>query len=195
MFRILLPCTGQSNAEVDVNIYFNLTLPINNNTTLTLKRKKICLKGLRPSNEYKISKSPGDVNTDIDGDDNAEDEEGSNPSKSMTAGGEASKIPTQHEPSNSVVSVIDVGGTRVSGLIETRVPGSKSVVVKESERGKKDGSNVSPATTFTAESSPTHSLYIVVGTVVLFSTALVLCFVQSCRKSRENEDTVNPNFE
>lgn len=46
MFRIVLPCTGKVNAEVDVNVYINITTPSSgqNITALTLRRKKICLK-------------------------------------------------------------------------------------------------------------------------------------------------------
>lgn len=43
VFRIVLPCTGKANAEVDVNVYINVT-HAGNMTALTLKRKKICLK-------------------------------------------------------------------------------------------------------------------------------------------------------
>ncbi|RWS23229.1 tyrosine-protein kinase RYK-like protein, partial [Leptotrombidium deliense] len=46
VFRISLPCTGKVSAEVDVNIYVNITMsPSSNVTQLTLRRKKICLKG------------------------------------------------------------------------------------------------------------------------------------------------------
>jgi len=51
IFRIILPCTNQRDAEVDVNIYFNLTLSSSqpsNVTSLTLKRKKICLRHTIP---------------------------------------------------------------------------------------------------------------------------------------------------
>lgn len=199
VFRILLPCTGQSNAEVDVNIYFNLTMPINNFTSLTLKRKKICLQGLKPSHEYKISSSKSTVTSD--GDDEEDEEESIDPS--AVGSGEPSK--TSQHPSSSIVNSVVVpsvvenvavggGNTRISGF-ESRA-GSKSTPTGiedlEEKKLKDDGSNVlSPSTTRT-EPSPSHSLYIIVGTISLFATACILCFVKSYKKSR---DTVNHNFE
>ncbi|XP_023221846.1 tyrosine-protein kinase RYK-like isoform X2 [Centruroides sculpturatus] len=44
VFQVVLPCTGKFNAEVDVKIYINITMPNNNITSLILRRKKICLK-------------------------------------------------------------------------------------------------------------------------------------------------------
>ncbi|KAI1285905.1 Tyrosine-protein kinase RYK [Halotydeus destructor] len=42
VFRITLPCTGKVAAEVDVNLYINITTSKDEVTALTLKRKKIC---------------------------------------------------------------------------------------------------------------------------------------------------------
>ncbi|XP_076324300.1 tyrosine-protein kinase RYK-like isoform X3 [Tachypleus tridentatus] len=45
VFQVLLPCTGKQSEEVDVRIQINVTAENQpNNTFLTLKRRKICLK-------------------------------------------------------------------------------------------------------------------------------------------------------
>lgn len=206
VFRILLPCTGLSNAEVDVNIYFNLTMPINNFTSLTLKRKKICLQGLKPSHEYKISSSKTTATSDGGSDDDkGEDDDEESVDPTAVGSGELSKT-SQHQSSsivNSVVvpSIVDnvAGGgsiTRISSIqgFESRA-GSKStptVIEDLTEKKSKDESNIlSPSTTRT-EPSSSHSIYIIVGTISLFTFACILCFVKSYKKSR---DLVNPNFE
>ncbi|XP_076339966.1 tyrosine-protein kinase RYK-like isoform X2 [Tachypleus tridentatus] len=45
VFRLILPCTGKKSEEVDVSLHINITAgsPVNV-TSLTLRRKKICLK-------------------------------------------------------------------------------------------------------------------------------------------------------
>jgi hypothetical protein len=43
-FKIVLPCNGLVDAEVDVNISINVTLDRRNVTAVTLRRKKFCLK-------------------------------------------------------------------------------------------------------------------------------------------------------
>lgn len=179
-------------------------MPVNNFTSLTLKRKKICLQGLKPSHEYKITNSKSTVTSDAAADDEGDDEESVNPT--AVGSGELSKTPQHQSSSNvnsvvvpSVVDDVTVGGsnTRISSSshgFDSR-SGSKSTptVIEYSEEEKfKDGSNVvSPSTTKT-EPSSSHSLYIIVGTISLFTTACILCFVKSYKKSR---DTVSPNFE
>ncbi|RXG58081.1 hypothetical protein Avbf_16018, partial [Armadillidium vulgare] len=56
-YSLTLPCSGASNAEVQVNLHLNVTSSSkkseNNVTNLTIRRKKICLKGetYLPQNE------------------------------------------------------------------------------------------------------------------------------------------------
>lgn len=72
VFRIVLPCATGINAEVDVNIYFNLTLPKTtsspNVTSLILRRKKICFANAVKSNDPSFPPSVVDVPAEEDGD-------------------------------------------------------------------------------------------------------------------------------
>lgn len=48
VFRIRIPCSGLISAEIPITLRINVTAPLgtrNNDTTLILKRNKICLKG------------------------------------------------------------------------------------------------------------------------------------------------------
>ncbi|XP_044012542.1 tyrosine-protein kinase Drl isoform X2 [Aphidius gifuensis] len=56
VFRIRIPCSGLISAEIPITLRINVTAPLgtrNNDTTLILKRNKICLKGVvaPPSND------------------------------------------------------------------------------------------------------------------------------------------------
>lgn len=186
IFRIRLPCTGHSNAEVDVNIYINLTMPLNHSTNLILKRKKFCLQGLTSSHEYKVSKST--------------EEEEVNPvmSGGINSGGiNSGSGESKTSSGNSVVSVVDVGMARGGLEFESKMVGggSRGINRAEDESKKLKDGNVSQATTNTSPSSPTptHSLYIVVGTVSIFCLACALCFIKT-NKSRNNNNC-NSNLE
>lgn len=52
VFSLSLPCTETLSSEVDVIFTINITLTPTNTTSLTLKRKKICIKLDSESNNY-----------------------------------------------------------------------------------------------------------------------------------------------
>lgn len=77
VFRIVLPCTGKVNAEVDVNVYINITMSASSNVTaLTLRRKKICLKEIATTASSVENGDDGDGPIASTDSSSEEDEEG-----------------------------------------------------------------------------------------------------------------------
>lgn len=57
VFRIRIPCSGLVSAEVPISLRLNVSAPLgtrHNDTTLILKRNKICLKGAYSYIQLKI---------------------------------------------------------------------------------------------------------------------------------------------
>ncbi|KAF4525805.1 hypothetical protein B566_EDAN009913 [Ephemera danica] len=70
-FRVVLPCSGLADAEVDVRILINITTQRGHNaTTLTFRRRKICLKDASPPPDLAVSVQAPELTrseTDTDG--------------------------------------------------------------------------------------------------------------------------------
>uniref|UniRef100_A0A6A7FV84 Tyrosine-protein kinase RYK-like n=2 Tax=Hirondellea gigas TaxID=1518452 RepID=A0A6A7FV84_9CRUS len=56
-FRLTLPCSGKSNAEVLVTLHLNVSTRANNRTSVTLRRKKICLKAIAEETASEMNQS------------------------------------------------------------------------------------------------------------------------------------------